>query len=144
MKVKYALLTGLILAAVVCGCRNMIVPGAEVTEQGTIVFVAEGTSVVAKSGDPLALLEARTAAKTIALANLLEKVKGSYVSSNVMVGDLMFAHQEAASSVEGFLSRAEVSFRKPEAKAPETQMVTAIAMLELSKDDLENLAGYVE
>jgi hypothetical protein len=75
---------------------------------------------------------------------LLGKIKGEYLTNTVRVGDLMFSSQEAAASVEGILTRAKVSFRAPETRVPEPRMVTAVATLELTPKELENLGKYVE
>ncbi len=133
-----------LLAAVLVGCSGSLVPGAEMTEEGTVVFVAEGSSVIARSGDTLSVLEAQTAARTIALANLLAKVKGAQVAGTETVADLMFESQKAVSAVEGSLSRVHVSYEQPEAEGDEAQVVTAVATLELNRWELARLAQYVK
>jgi hypothetical protein len=127
------------LAVLLAGCVHRAVPGAVMTEEGTYLFEARGQSVIAKADDPLSLLEAELAAATMAKANLLEKVKGAFVTSNVLVGDLMLRSQEAAVIVEGFLSRATVYV-----EAPSPPVVTAVAMLELDACELSDLEKYVQ
>jgi hypothetical protein len=141
MKGKLMLMAAVILSLALLGCKTTTVPGGKVTPEGTVVFSATGSSIVAREDDALALLEARTAAETIAEAELLKKVKGAFINSKVTVGDLMFSSQEASTHVEGYLSRAEISYTKQE---PEGQVVTATATLELSRKELDSLARYVE
>jgi len=144
MKVKALLVGLLVLSVVMLGCRSVSVPGADSATRQLVTFQATGSSVIAKPDDPLALVEAREAAALLAKASLLAKVKGEYMTQTVRVGDLMFSSQEAAASVEGILARAKVSFRAPEARVPEPRMVTAVATLELTRDELENIGEYVE
>ena len=130
-----------LLAAAAAGCVSTV-PGAELSE-GTVVFSAEAVSVVAKEGDPLALIEATGAAGVMAEAKLLGKIKGEFISSRVGVGDLMFEGQEAAATVEGHLARATVTYAT-ESEGSGTTTVRATAVLELSRGDLERLYEYVE
>ena len=134
-----------VLALVCIGCVTMAVPGATITDDGCVMFSADGQAVATKEDDALAMAEARLAAAVIAKANLLEKVKGAMVSSSVAVGDLMFRSQEAEVKVQGFLSRATVTY----AAAPDTRLgtspvVTATASLVLSQEEMLSLEDYVE
>jgi len=135
----------LVLVSGISGCGASAVPGAEVTQSGGIAFTAQGSSVVAKEGDPLALLEARIAASTSAKAKLLEKVKGAYITGSETVGDLMFESQKASSEVEGWLRSVTVSFEAPEpTRSQKGQIITATAVLHLPKGKVENLGNYVK
>lgn len=140
MRSKSLLAVVAIVGLGLSGCFRGAVPGAEVTPLGTVVFNAEASSVVARQDDPLALLEAKTAAETMAQAELLKKIKGAFVSGEATVGDLMFASQEASTRVEGYLSRVEVTFSESPA---EEGMVTAKATLEIPRAK-ESLADYVD
>ena len=145
MRLKGMLVAVGLFAIVLAGCSTCRVPGAKMTENGTIMFSATGTSVVARPDDALSLVEAQVAAATIAKANLLEKIKGGLVASGVTVGDLMFEKQEAQVRVDGFLARADVAFMEAEPSRLSTPLtVTAVASLELTKEQLEMLADYVE
>jgi hypothetical protein len=134
-----------VLALVCIGCVQMTVPGATMTEDGCVMFSADGQAVAAKEDDALAGAEARLAAAVVAKANLLEKIKGAMVTSSASVGDLMFRSQEAELEVAGFLSRATVTY----AAAPDTRLgtspvVTATASLVLTPEELASLEKYVE
>lgn len=144
MKVKGLLVGLLVLSIVMVGCKSVSVPGSESATRKRVTFQGEGSSVVAKPDDPLALAEAREAAALLAKANLLAKIKGEYMTQTVRVGDLMFSSQEAAASVEGILARAKVTYRAPETRVPEPRMVTAVATLELTPEELEDISKYVE
>ena len=134
-----------VLALVCIGCVQMAVPGATINEDGCVVFSAEGQAVAAKEDDALAMAEAKVAAAVVAKANLLEKVKGAMLTSNVSVGDLMFRSQEAELEVRGFLSRATVSYKEPPATRLGTSpVVTAVAELVLTPEEMANLDEYVE
>lgn len=126
------------LAALLTGCHLRAAPGGLETERGTVRFEAEGSSVIAKPDDPLSVLEARLAAATIAKANLLEKVQGARVASEVSVDDLMFREHEAVVAVEGVLPRVEVSYLEP-AEEPAGAVVTAVASVELTRRELRHL-----
>ena len=134
----------------------VIIPGATVTEDGAIVFSAEGQSV-AKVMSPLSVAKAEAAAATIAKANLLEVVKGALVSSSVKVSDMVLAEQAAEKKVYGWLARATIEIiDAPEAvvektnlpaepdETPEFRIVTAIASLTLAEEDLANFKPFVE
>ncbi len=136
---RLTILAGATLALLLIGCALRPVPGGVETGRGTLRFEAEGKSVVARSDDPLSLLEARLAAATIAKANLLEKVQGAYVMGEVNVDDLMFREQEAVAVVEGFLPRVEVTQVAQEAST-EGSVVTAVASVELTRRELRRLA----
>lgn len=117
--------------------------GARVTERGTVLFCAEGSSIVAKADSPVDLLEARCAAATMAKANLLALIKGEEVEGHMTAGDLMFENQEAVVRVEGFLARAIITF--PETSATEGRgLVTACAAVELSRRQLRALGVQVK
>jgi hypothetical protein len=138
---KMAALAVIALAGVLMGCAQLI-PGAE-KGVDLVVFSADAASVVAKVGDPLSLVEAEVAAGLMAKVNLLEKVKGAYLSGNVTVGDLMFKSQQAAAAVEGRLARATVVYESV-TKGADVVMVRAIASIEMSGADFEMLEDYVE
>ncbi len=142
MKTKLGVGLLCLVAVVMAGCAGANVePGAELTEEGIYRFVAQGTSAVAREDDALALVEARTAAETLAKANLLEKIKGARITNSVTIGDLMFASQEANLRMRGYLSRATVSFVDG-GEFPESPLITATAVLELDEDDLTELERY--
>ncbi len=124
------------------GCAGPAVPGADVVTWQNVEFSARGTSVMAKEDDPVSLLEARVAAAIMAKANLLALVKGEFITGGVAVADLMFEGQEAEARVEGFLSRATVTYEEP--GLPEPNTVTAIATLTVSRRELKKLERYVE
>jgi hypothetical protein len=134
----------------------IIVPGAIVTENGAIVFSAAGQSVCLTES-PLSVAKAEVAATTVAKANLLEVVKGALVSSNAKVKDLVLTSQTAEKTVNGWLARATVEIVPLKAivvektnlptkqdTGPKEQMVTAIATLTLSAEDMDALKPYVE
>jgi hypothetical protein len=134
-----------VLALVCIGCTSMMVPGATLTDDGCIMFSADGQAVAAKEDDALAMAEARLAAAVVAKANLLEKIKGAMVSSSASTGDLMFRDQEAQVKVMGFLSRATVTYQEPPAtRLATTPIVTATASLTLSQEDYCQLQKFVE
>ena len=134
-----------VLALVCIGCMTMAVPGATVTDDGCIMFSADGEAVAAKEEDELSKAEARLAATVIAKANLLEKIKGAMVTKSESVGDLMFRSQEAELKVMGFLSRATVTIAgEPTTRLGATSVVKATASLTLSPDEMGTLEKYVE
>ncbi len=144
MKVK-ALFAGLLVVLLgTAGCAQTQVPGASDAGRSVVRFEATASSVVARPDDPLALEEASVAAAAMAKANLLSKIKGEQMTSTVRVSDLMFAGQEVSARSEGFLARATVTLREPEARAQEPRKVTAVATLELTNRELENLDQYVQ
>jgi len=135
-----------IMAIGLVGCATRLVPGAEWTEDGTILFMAEGVSV-ASDGTPLAAAKARVASAVNAKANLLEKIKGAIVQGDVTVADLMFKSQNASTEVSGWLARASIDYEVPEGKRsekPKATLIKAIASLELEPEDFENLEQYLE
>jgi hypothetical protein len=144
MKMKAMLASLVVLSVVLVGCSSMHVPGAEMTPRGTLLFSAEGYSPILKADDAMALLEARAAAATIAKANLVEKIKGAYVASNVEVRDLAFAAESAAVNTEGLLSRAEVTYMPLDRTGQMAMVVTAVASLELTCEQFMDLGAYVE
>jgi len=133
-----------VLSVFLVGCGMTQVPGAVCTENGTYLFSAEGSSPVLKPDDPMALLEARVAAATIAKANLLEKIKGAAVDSMVRAEDLAFAKQVANVNATGLLSRVTITYHPTDRTGRDAMIVTAVATLELSKDEIDNLGKYVE
>jgi len=134
-----------VLALVCIGCVQMAVPGATITDEGCVMFSATGEAVAAKEDDALAMAEARVAACVIAKANLLEKIKGSMITSSASVGDLMFRSQEAELEVRGFLARATVSVEdEPATRLGTSPIVTAKATLVLSEEEYAALQDYVE
>jgi hypothetical protein len=132
----------LVLALVGCAGKGMV-PGAEVTPEGRIVFRAEASTVVAKENDPLALIEAETAAGIMARADLLAKIKGVTVTGKAKVDDLMLRSQEATVTVEGRLARTEVTYIHS-AQPPGPTVVRAVATLELTRRDLRRLSEFVQ
>ncbi len=132
-------LASLLLCAVVfgaVGCQAPVVPGGEWTERGTVEFVGEGSSVMVKEDDPLALLEARAAARALALADLLATVKGTEVAAQVTVEDLMYESLEATVTVEGTLSGVSIEYEELREEDGGATVVTAIASLELTPAQL--------
>ena len=143
MKVKTLVVVLGVFALALVGCAvTGPAPGAVVTDDGLIQFTAAGQSAIAND-EAISMIEARAAAAAVAKANLLEKVKGAYVSGSVTVGDLMFSSQEARVSTEGFLSRATITYEEVSG-VPAPNIVTAIATLTLSEDDMADLAAYVQ
>lgn len=135
---------------------TMVVPGATVTEDGSLIFSAEGQSI-ATMESPISIAKAKVAAATTAKANLLEVIKGALISSSTKVEDLMLVSQSAEKKVNGWLARATVEIvpleeivvektnlpQEPDIE-PTEQVVTAIATLILSQEDLDALKPYVE
>ncbi|RKX42927.1 MAG: hypothetical protein DRP64_08975 [Verrucomicrobia bacterium] len=127
------------------------IPGSTLTQDGTLLFTAEGQSVAKAEDGAMGLTKARIAAETIAKANLLEIIKGGLISSTVTVGDMMFQSQTVSTKVNGWLGGAllktETSSEKesnlPDAE-PVDQIVTAQASLEVSLSAWEDLQDYVE
>ncbi|MCK4564864.1 MAG: hypothetical protein KAU94_09345 [Verrucomicrobia bacterium] len=127
------------------------IPGATLTQTGTLLFAAQGQSVAVAEEGPLGVAKARLAAETIAKANLLELLKGALISGSVTVGDMMFQSQLVSTTVTGWLggvtletvSTVNEQSRLPNAE-PVDQMITAKATLELSMEAWENLSDYVE
>jgi hypothetical protein len=127
------------------------IPGSTLTENGTLLFKAEGQSV-AKAGDGAeGLAKARMAAETIAKANLLEVIKGGLITSSITVSEMMFESQMVSSQVSGWLGGAvlatetseEEKSNLPDAEVID-QIVTSTASLEISIDAWEDLQDYVE
>lgn len=127
------------------------IPGSTLTEDGTLLFTAEGQSVAKAEDGAMGLTKARIAAETIAKANLLELLKGGLISSSVTVGDMMFQSQSVSSKVNGWLGGAilktettsEDESNLPDAE-PVDQIVTAQASLEISLSAWNDLQEYVE
>jgi hypothetical protein len=142
MKAKAALVAVGVMALVLAGCATQVVPGAT-AERGVVTFSAEGTGVLEKADDAMAMEEAKLAAATIAKANLLGKIKGEILTSKVNVERLMLANEAASSRVQGWLSRATVEYVAAE-KAASPMTVTAIATLKLNKHELHQLKKYAE
>ncbi len=132
----------LALTLMVSGCMTMVVPGAEVAG-GNVVFTAVGSAALVKADDPMALVEARTAAAAIARAELLAKIKGTAIESTVQVKDLTFASQEAELQVDGMLARTEVNYAPMERTGQMAMIVTAEARLTLSCAEYYRLCEYV-
>jgi hypothetical protein len=131
-------------------CSSTAPSGAQVTENGTFLFTATGQSV-ANATDPASIAKAEIAAATIAKANLLESIKGALISNSVSVNNLMLESQAATATVQGWLSRAQVTITRvepTETKLPvernPMEIITAVASLEVAKDDVENLSKFVE
>lgn len=150
MKLLYPIMAALVALAFT-GCATVEEP-VEVAEPAptTVTFTAEGSSV-ADPTDALSIAKAEVAAATVAKTNLLEKLKGSVLSSNAKVADLMFVSQLAESSVYGWLNKASIEIVEQEAvptKLPaemaEEVVITAIASVEIPIEDLEDLSDYVE
>lgn len=145
MRTKAMLAGLLVLGFVVIGCGTPMVPGATVTEDGTYLFSAEGTSPVLKADDAMSLLEAKVAAATIAKANLIEKIKGAAIDSMVRTEDLAFARQAASTNAAGLLARATVTYLPSDRTGREAMLVTAVASLELTPEQYrKDLAAYAE
>ena len=127
------------------------IPGSTLTQDGTLLFSAEGQSVAKAEDGAMGLTKARIAAETIAKANLLEVIKGGLISSTVTVGDMMFQSQTVSTKVNGWLGGAvlktattsEKESNLPDAE-PVDQIVTAQASLEVSLSAWEDLQDYVE
>ena len=115
------------------------IPGSTLTDNGTLLFTAEGQSVAIAEDGATGLARARLAAETIAKANLLEVIKGGQIASSVSVGDMMFESQAVSTKVSGWLGGAvldtettsEEKSNLPDAE-PVDQIVTARASLEIS------------
>jgi hypothetical protein len=127
------------------------IPGSTLTQDGTLLFSAEGQSVAKADDGAEGVAKARMASETIAKANLLEKIKGGLISSTVSVGDMMFESQMVSTQVSGWLGGATLSTETseeersnlPDAK-PVDQIVTSTASLEISLAAWEDLQDYVE
>lgn len=130
------------LTVLFAGCMSHVVPGAQVAG-GNVVFSAEASAPLMKTGDPMALVEARTAAAAMARAELLAKVKGAVVEGKVQVKDLTFETQQTAVHVDGMISRVEIEYPPMERKGPMAQVVTAVAHLEMSCQEYAHLHEYV-
>ena len=141
---KWILACLLAVSVLLVGCGITPVPGAEITEEGCLLFSAEGASPVLKADDAMALLEARVAAAAMAKANLLEKIKGAYIAAEVETEDLAFASQAAGVSVEGILARATLAYEPADRTGRAAHIVTAVASLELTEEEFCNLSAYVE
>jgi hypothetical protein len=144
MRSKAILGSLLALTVLFVGCSTMTVPGAEVTDNGNLLFSAEASAPVMKADDAMAMLEAQTAAATMAKANLLEKIKGAFVAGKVEVKDLTFAAQGAATRVDGVLSRVNVTIMPMERTGQMAMVVTAVASLELTCEQFMDLGAYVQ
>lgn len=139
MKSKAILASLLVLGVVMIGCQRMMVPGAEVTKSGNIMFKAEACSPIMKADDPMAMVEAQTAAAAMAKANLLEKIKGAYITSKVAVKDLSFASEGAMVDVDGMLARINIEYKPLERTGPMAMIVTAVASLEMTKAQYDKM-----
>jgi hypothetical protein len=129
----------------------MAIPGSTLTQDGTLMFTAEGQSVAEATDGAIGIAKARVAAETIAKANLLEIIKGGLISSSVSVGDMMFQSQTVSTTVNGWIggvvldtaTTANEQSRLPGAE-PVDQIVTSTASLEISLSAWEDLQDYVE
>ena len=127
------------------------IPGSTVTQEGKLLFTAEGQSVAIAADGALGVAKARLAAETIAKAHLLEVLKGALITSSVTIGDLMFESHNVSTTVNGWLggvtletgTTANDQSRLPDAE-PIDQIVTATATLEISEQAWVNLQDYVE
>jgi len=142
MKAKAALVVVGVMALVLVGCMSPVIPGAT-SEGGVVTFSAEGTSVLAKADDAMALEEAKVAAATIAKANLLGRIKGELLTNKVNVEGLMLASEAASIRTQGWLSRATIEYVKAE-KVVSPMTVTAIATLKVNACELRQLKTYAE
>jgi hypothetical protein len=147
---KSLLYTAIMSGLLFTGCATVREPVEVAVEPATITFSAEGSSV-ASPADPLSLAKAELAASTIAKANLLEKLKGSVLANDVKVQDLMFVSQKATLSVYGWVNRVNIEIVEDEVvptnlpkKVADSDVVTAVATLELTMDEYNNLEDYVE
>lgn len=127
------------------------IPGSTHTENGTLLFTAEGQSVAAAEDGFMGIIKARLTAETIAKANLLEKVKGGLITSSVTVNDMKFQSHTANTQVNGWLGGAvletsttsEDESNLPDAEPVDT-IVTTEASLEISISAWNDLREYVE
>ncbi len=144
MKLIRSALTSLMACVFVAGCASYPnIPGADVADDGTYIFKAEGTAIVMKPGEDMDVAGAKLAAETMARANLLKKIKGVYLTENITVADLLLQKQAARSETSGWLSRADVVCDSPEGRLrPKT--VRATATLRLSREEIYCLKEYVE
>jgi len=140
---KWTLMLVAVVAVVLAGCQQMqrigYIPGATVGADGMVVFSAEGKSVVTNPDDPLSEVKAEVAAATLAKANLLEVIKGAPITSETNVSDLLYKNSEAELRVEGWLSRAVVTFEPREGRIAPSPIVCATATLTLDKKALMDL-----
>lgn len=130
---------------------KVMVPGAVVTQEGNLLFVATGESVAKIEDGALGVVKAKVAAAVIAKTNLLEILKGAVIGGSTTVADLMFTSQSASSTVDGWLAGVVVeSAAKSERKSnlpgakEKDQIVTAKATLEVTGDGWEALKKSVE
>ena len=138
MKSKAILVSLLVLSVVAIGCKSQMVPGAEV-KGGCVKFMAEASSPILKADDAMAIVEAQTAAMAMAKANLLEKIKGAYITSHVQVKDLAFASEGAMVSTDGMLARISVECKPIERTGPMAMIVTAVASLNLTMEQYNKM-----
>jgi hypothetical protein len=130
---------------------RVVVPGAVITEDGTLLFTASGESVAKAEDGALGVVKAKAAAAVVAKTNLLEVLKGAVLGGSTTVADLMFTSQSASSAVDGWLAgvviestvKAERKSNLPGAKEKD-QIITVKASLEVSGKGWEALKRSVE
>jgi hypothetical protein len=113
-----------------------VVPGALVSDGGVVEFVAEGEAV-AKADNELEIARGAAAARTVATANLLGKIKGFRTKGSTTVGDLIFVSQEAYTKVNGTIARADVQVERVG-----DLVHRARASIRISRSDLEHLNKF--
>ena len=141
-----------IASLLISGCQSADVATTEpvVIEPEVMVFSATGQSV-ATTDDAMSMAKAELAATTVAKANLLAKIKGELISGSAEVSDLMFVSQAAKTTVNGWMSNAQIKIVKAQKELtnlpeeePVTQIVTAVASLEVSQEDMDDMKKFVE
>jgi hypothetical protein len=138
MMSRIALVGLLVFGVAMAGCAQMMVSGADV-KGGTVTFKAQATTSIQKEDDPMAMVEAQTAAAAMAKANLLEKIKGAEIMSHTQVKDLAFAAQETMVRAEGTLARVDVTYLPMERTGPNARTVTAVATLTMTTEQYEKM-----
>ena len=144
-KLSLVILCLLVVGGMGCGPGKKasqigFIPGADVSDDGAITFMASGKSAVGDIGDPLARIKAEAAAAATAKSNLLELIKGAKISSNTTIADLVYGSSTTESEVIGWLSRAKVTITETPGRLASGAVVEAIATLTLDKDTIANLS----
>ena len=119
---------------------SQIVPGAEISDDGAITFEASGKSAIGDIDDPLARIKAEAAAATTARSNLLVLIKGTKISTDTSIADLMYESSITKSTVMGWISRCKITVSESSGRLTPGAIVEAIATLTLDKDTITNLA----
>lgn len=149
MKKYVGILFAIVASITLSGCQSGAT-GATKTDDGLFMFSATGQSV-ANMSDPMSIVKAEVAAATTAKANLLEELKGALVSGSTKVSNLTLDSQTATTAVSGWISRIETVTSSTEPKMsnlpqqlPESQIITATAMLKLTKKEIKDISKFVE